>query len=82
MKVRGRSYFPFCYNIVLDQQISLAVKKHYQIRCAPQSKNSTGLHNRHFYSAAIAIQALRALGVYLGKNRYAEDSNAGRWFRN
>jgi len=34
-----------------------------------------------FYNAAIAVTAFRALGVNPGKNRYAEDSNPGRWFR-
>jgi len=44
-------------------------------------KVSAEFYSRHFHSATIAVTAFRALGVYQGKNRYAEDSNPGRWFR-
>jgi len=42
------------------------------------NKFLAGFHSRHFYSAAIAVTAFRALGVYPRTNRYAEDSNPGR----
>jgi len=45
-----------------------------------KSKVSAGFHSCHFYSAAIAATAFRALEVYPRTDRYAEDSNSGRWF--
>jgi len=43
-----------------------------------KAKVSAGFHSRHFYSAAIAVTAFGALGVYPRTNRNAEDSNPGR----